>query len=66
MIPSNKLSLIKIKPTGNKCIECGNCNRACPMDINVIEYVKNQKRINHSECILCTDCQVVCPTNAIE
>lgn len=65
MIPSAKLSLIKIKPTGNECIECGNCNRACPMDINVMEYVKNKKRINHSECILCTDCQVVCPTKAI-
>jgi len=35
------------------------------MDINVMEYVKNKKRINHSECILCTDCQVVCPTKAI-
>jgi polyferredoxin len=65
MIPTSKISLITIKPTGIECIECGNCNRICPMDIDVMSYVKNNKKITHSECILCTDCQVVCPTGAI-
>ena len=65
MIPSSKISIIKIKPTGNKCIECGLCNEICPMDIDVMSYIKNHKKITHSECILCTDCKTVCPTNAI-
>ncbi|MCD4745090.1 MAG: 4Fe-4S dicluster domain-containing protein, partial [Bacteroidales bacterium] len=65
MIPTSKLSLINIKPTGNKCIECGNCNEICPMVIDVMSYVKKNKKITHAECILCTDCQVVCPVKAI-
>ena len=65
MIPSSKLSLINIKPTGNECIECGACNKICPMDIDVMSYVKDNRKISHSECILCSDCQAVCPVNAI-
>lgn len=65
MIPQNKISLINIKPTGNECIECGSCNKVCPMDIDVMSSIKNNKKITHAECILCTDCQVVCPVNAI-
>lgn len=65
MIPASKLSLINIKPTGNECIECGNCNEICPMDIDVMSYIKNNRKVNHTECILCTDCEVVCPAKAI-
>ena len=65
MIPSSKLSLIKIKPTGNKCIECGACNKNCPMDIDVMSFIKENKKVNHPECILCSDCKNVCPTKAI-
>jgi len=65
MIPSAKLSLINIKPTGNDCIECGSCNKVCPMGIDVMSYVKDNRKINHAECILCNDCQAVCPVNAI-
>jgi len=65
MIPSSKISIIKIKPTGKECIECGACNKICPMDIDVMDYIKNNKKVTHSECILCTDCKSVCPTNAI-
>ena len=65
MIPGSKLSAINIKPSGKECIQCGNCNKACPMDIDVMSYMLAGKKINHSECILCDDCQVVCPTGAI-
>lgn len=65
MIPQSMLSLIKIKPTGNECIECGACNKICPMGIDVMSYIKNKKKITHPECILCSDCRSVCPTKAI-
>jgi polyferredoxin len=65
MIPTSSLSLIKIKPKGNECIECGACNRICPMGIDVMSYIKNGKKITHSECILCSDCRSVCPTKAL-
>ncbi|NQU33981.1 MAG: 4Fe-4S binding protein [Bacteroidetes bacterium] len=60
------IPFINIKPTGVKCTECGACNKICPMDIDVMSYIKNGKKVNHSECILCTDCQVVCPVVAIK
>jgi ferredoxin-type protein NapH len=65
MIPTRKLSLINIKPTGNECIECGACNKACPMDIDVMSYISSHKKVKHAECILCDDCKDVCPVQAI-
>ena len=65
MIPSASVGLIKLKPSGNECIECKKCNKVCPMDIDVMSYISNNKPITHSECILCDDCKVVCPQHAI-
>ncbi|MAE07395.1 MAG: 4Fe-4S ferredoxin [Bacteroidetes bacterium] len=65
MIPASKLSLINITPAGNECIECGSCNKICPMDVDVMSYIKNNRKVTHAECILCTDCQVVCKNKAI-
>ncbi|AEF85704.1 4Fe-4S ferredoxin iron-sulfur binding domain protein [Treponema primitia ZAS-2] len=62
----SRISLIKIAPSGNKCIECGNCNEKCPMDIDVRNYIKNGKKILSSECILCGTCVNICPAKAIK
>lgn len=59
------VSIIKIKPKQNDCIECGACNKICPMDIDVMSYIKNKKPITNTECILCSSCRIVCPVNAI-
>ena len=60
-----RFSLIKISPTGNKCIECGKCNKACPMDVDVKNYIKNGQRVLSSECISCGECAKNCPVRAI-
>ncbi|OFX83234.1 MAG: hypothetical protein A2W99_12560 [Bacteroidetes bacterium GWF2_33_16] len=65
MKPTSTVSLIKIKPKQNDCIECGACNKICPMDIDVMSFIKERKPIAHTECILCSDCRIVCPVNAI-
>lgn len=65
MIPSASISRLKIKPKGGECIECGACNKICPMDIDVMSYIKAGKKITHSECIMCSDCRIVCGTGAI-
>lgn len=65
MIPTSRLSLIKVRPKEGECIECGNCNKICPMGIDVMNFIKNRKPINHPECIQCTDCSMVCPTKAV-
>jgi ferredoxin-type protein NapH len=65
MKPQTSISLIKIKPKQADCIECGACNKICPMDIDVMSFIKEKKPIRHTECILCSECRIVCPVNAI-
>jgi polyferredoxin len=61
-----RISMSKLKPSGNKCIECGKCNKICPMDVNVMNYIKNGQKIVSSECILCGNCVKHCPVKAIK
>ena len=63
-VPSS-VSIIKIKPKQGECIECGACNQICPMDVDVMNYIKNNKPVSNTECIHCRDCTIVCPVNAI-
>ncbi|MFH2143422.1 MAG: 4Fe-4S binding protein [Bacteroidota bacterium] len=67
MTPSTKIGLIKIKSNINiECTECGSCNNHCPMGVDVMNFMKNNKPITDTECILCSDCKIVCPTNKIK
>jgi len=58
---SSRFALYKIDGDKEKCKECKACTRACPMDINIPEYLKNEGRILSTECILCQTCTSVCP-----
>jgi len=60
-----RLSLIKIRPNGNKCIKCGKCSEACPMDIDVRGYIENRQKVVSTECIGCRNCINICPAKAI-
>jgi polyferredoxin len=66
MKPQSTLALIRRQPTGNKCIECGVCNRNCPMDVNVMDYIRSGKSITSSECIQCCACINICNEQAIK
>lgn len=55
----NKLSLFQMKVDKAKCISCGECARACKMDVDVT------KTPNHAECIRCGMCVRACPTGAV-
>lgn len=46
------------------CIRCGQCNRKCPMSIDVRSQVKGGGVIL-SDCILCCECVDTCPKKAI-
>lgn len=50
---------IKVKEKG-KCISCNKCNRGCPMGIDVVNEIKND-RIDNLECIQCGACIDNCP-----
>lgn len=57
-IPSFKLT------HNNGCIDCKQCNRVCPMSIDVHAFAKNDQDLS-SECINCSDCIHSCPNKTL-
>ena len=55
----NPVSIFRFKLEADKCISCGQCRQACPMDIKVYEHP------NSMECIRCGACIEACPTRAV-
>ena len=55
----NKVSLTGIEVEKTKCIGCGQCTKACGMDVNILRTPK------HPECILCGACIKACPKDAL-
>ncbi|MFZ5632900.1 MAG: 4Fe-4S binding protein [Bacillota bacterium] len=58
--------LITISPSGKKCVKCSRCNNACPMDVDVMSFISQGKRVRSTECILCMECKHACPSRAIK
>lgn len=48
-----------LKADKSKCINCGICNKVCPMEIPVKDI------INHPDCIKCGRCVAACPKKAL-
>ncbi len=55
----NRFSFYQMHLDGSRCVDCKQCERACPMDVEVT------RNINSPECIRCGKCKSVCPTGAI-
>ena len=55
----NKFSLLQYHVDAEKCIQCGLCEKECPMAIRV------DQTPGSPECIRCGKCIHVCPKNAV-
>ncbi len=55
----NRFSFFRLDLDRSKCIDCGKCEQACPMAVDV------RKNINSGECIRCGICRENCPADAI-
>ncbi len=52
-----KYSLTKVERNESLCISCKQCNKACPVNIDVAQA----KQITTMECINCNECVLSCP-----
>ena len=55
---------IHIVAEKNNCISCKKCNQNCPMGINVVELVQDNRDFG-AECIQCGSCVDNCPKKAL-
>jgi polyferredoxin len=61
--PASYFSLTRVKVDETKCVNCGKCERVCPMNVKMRD--PKRSRENGTECILCFECAKVCPKKAI-
>jgi polyferredoxin len=62
--PITALRLVK-RP--DACVGCGNCRRACPMDIEAVYKERKSSDVQGDACIDCARCTESCPSdNALE
>lgn len=62
---TSRFSLLKVRVDPAKCIDCGRCEKVCPMDVKLLEYKNNRQRVLSTECIWCSTCTYECPAGAI-
>ncbi|MGD0094064.1 MAG: 4Fe-4S binding protein [Planctomycetota bacterium] len=55
-----RLALSRITVDQRVCVQCGLCDRVCPVDLDV------RKEAGGAECIACGDCIKVCPKGGIK
>ncbi len=67
LAPLNFFSFWKVKVPTQNCLECKACIEACP------QYGDPRERVSHGvaanralECIVCHECQTICPVDEIE
>jgi polyferredoxin len=61
--PASYFSLTRVKVDETKCVNCGKCERVCPMNVKMRD--PKRSRENGTECILCFECAKACPKKAI-
>ena len=62
---TTRFSLIKIGGDAAKCNDCDACEKMCPMDVRISDYVLNHERVLSTECSLCQTCITVCAKDAL-
>jgi polyferredoxin len=63
---TTRFSLLKIQGDAAKCNDCDGCEKMCPMDVRISDYVLNGERVLTTECSLCQTCITVCAHDALK
>lgn len=66
-------SILTLYPETTRCVSCNTCTRACPQDLEVMQYVQAALRgdIKRTaelsfECIMCGLCAARCPAELVQ
>jgi polyferredoxin len=63
---TSRFLIIKIGQGAGQCNDCGSCEKMCPMDVRVSDYILNSQRVLSTECSLCQTCITVCAQDALK
>jgi ferredoxin-type protein NapH len=63
---TSRFSVIKIGQGKGQCDDCDACEKLCPMDVRISDYILNKQRVLSTECSLCQTCITVCPQDALK
>lgn len=62
----SRFSFLKIGQGPGQCNDCDACEKLCPMDIRISDYILNKQRVLSTECSLCQTCITVCAQDALK
>lgn len=62
---TSRFALLKIRGDASRCTRCGLCEKACPMNIRIRDYIAAGTRVTSTECIFCQSCVEACPAGAL-
>jgi polyferredoxin len=63
---TSRFSIIKIGQGAGVCNDCDACEKMCPMDVRISDYILNGQRVLSTECSLCQTCITVCARDALK
>lgn len=59
------LTSLRLTSTSEKCTGCKQCNKACPMSLDVMGMV-NGNEMDNLDCILCGECCKACKSSVLQ
>jgi ferredoxin len=63
---TSRFSVMKIGQGAGVCNDCDACEKICPMDVRISDYILNNQRVLSTECSLCQTCITVCAQDALK